>query len=145
MLAVNKTECTIRVRAVCMGEDDCTDLNQSDLISIGAHSTFLYDDSNVPSSGCEGEFAYFLFQFPPPDDDFLGVMFPNGPGMFDCNGNPDCEDDTGTPPITMGYDNSEPGTDLPENCIGASGIIRGEYNSAGTAGSFCHMVFDYRD
>lgn len=144
MLLVNKTECNIRVLAVCMGEEDCTDLNQSDLISIGAHSTFLYDDSNVPSSGCEGEFAYFLFQFPPPDDDFLGVVFSSG-ATAPCNGNGDCIDELGTPPIMTGYDNALIEIDLPEYCIGASGRIRGEYNSAGTGGSFCHMVFDYWD
>lgn len=143
MLAVNKTECTIRVRAVCMGEDDCTDLNQSDLVSIPAHSTFLFDDTNVPSSGCDGDFAYFLFQFPPPNDDVLGVTYPTLASMQQCIGNGDCIDLIGPPTITTGYSN--PPNNLPEDCIGASGQIRGEYSSAGSAGSFCHMVFDYRD
>lgn len=131
ILVVNKTNCDIDIEARCTtDEDDCDPINFSTSVTVPAHSNHLFDDSNVPDSGCDGSFAHFKFSIP-------GLTGSYQIAFSSTTSSP-C---TGILPCIAGIPVSHDYTSLPSNCIGQNGGVRGQYHANPSAGSYCHMVF----
>lgn len=133
VLVVNKTDCNLHVRAYCtLDDEECETafLNNSNQVTVAAHSTHLFTDVNPPVTGCEGLFAAIRFNFQG-SPNIYALRFEYGgscPSLLAC-------DEEGLGDIDY--------EDIEEQCIGEGGRIRGVYHSNPSGGSNCHLVFDY--
>lgn len=135
ILAVNKTGCDLIVKACCTNDFLNCDYQCSEEITIPPHSTHLFDDSNPPESGCDGNLAFLKFVFPPLPSPSYHIAFPTTAGI-PCNGIQACID---LPFVEVAYTYNE----IPSNCLGENGGVRGQYHANPSGGSHCHIVFEY--
>ncbi len=133
VLVVNKTSCDLHIWAYCssnMEDCDWSDLNISSEVIVPGFSTYLFTDVNPPESGCEGFFAFYRFHFPSSMNTH-SIRYAYTP-------------DVCAPPIDCFWVPEQYGfADLEEQCIGELGRIQGSYHANPSAGSHCHMVFDF--